>query len=137
MGGKSIWPSPNIRCSCTPDAHVLQVNVHQPDAQRRISGAMGVSPWQCRWPTSSVSRRPGGVDLREQLLVAAIVSMSIPGSGSNPIVTCLRRGIRQHLLQPFDQPGHGRGRGHASAEHARPERNAIAPQGRGAIDGIA
>ena len=107
------------------------------EAQRSIDAAMGVSPWQCRWPTSSVSRSPACADPARSSSQPAIESMSMPGSGSKAIGHLLRPGIVEDLAEgprpagPWPRPAR------RPAEHARPERNAIAPQLRGAVDGVA
>jgi len=56
-------------------------------AQRRIWSASGVSPWQCRWPRSSVSRSAGESNRASNCSNRCMVSMNIPGSGSKPIST--------------------------------------------------
>ena len=43
-------------------------------AQRRITSAIGISPWQCRWPMSSVSRKFGWRRSRGEQLPRTLAS---------------------------------------------------------------
>ena len=97
----------------------------------------GPSPWQCKWPTSSVRQRssmPGWASSSSQ---RAIVSMNMPGSGSKPMVTCREAAYSSVWPRPSTSQVRASSGGiSASLLSARPKRDTVALQGGGQVDGV-